>query len=97
MFCYDFIFFQISHHTNENYTTVIAALRIIDEPGKSYPLIVDDIDSLLTQNKREYFTVTGSLTTPPCSQAVVWVLFRTPIPISRLQVSDKKEYQSTVN
>ena len=29
----------------------------------------------------------GSLTTPGCSQAVVWTVFEKPIPISKSQVS----------
>ncbi|MGI8424564.1 MAG: carbonic anhydrase [Chloroflexota bacterium] len=40
---------------------------------------------LLPRNQR-YFTYDGSLTTPPCTQGVRWVVFREPITASRAQI-----------
>ena len=36
--------------------------------------------------ERGYFRYLGSLTTPPCSQKVIWTVFKTPIEASRAQV-----------
>jgi len=42
--------------------------------------------NLLPAN-RQYYTYTGSLTTPPCTQGVEWVILKTPLEISADQIS----------
>uniref|UniRef100_A0A1A8S6G7 Alpha-carbonic anhydrase domain-containing protein n=2 Tax=Nothobranchius TaxID=28779 RepID=A0A1A8S6G7_9TELE len=50
---------------------------------KPFPLL-----SLLPKhNMSQYYRYYGSLTTPPCSQAVVWTLFEVPIYISWSQLA----------
>jgi len=41
----------------------------------------------LLPTKRAYFTYTGSLTTPPCSESVTWFLLRTPVSVSKEEVA----------
>jgi carbonic anhydrase len=36
---------------------------------------------------REHFRYNGSLTTPPCSEGVLWIVMRTPMSVSRQQVA----------
>jgi len=45
-----------------------------------------DPSGLLPAN-RAYFTFPGSLTTPPCSEDVTWYVLRTPVRLSKPQVS----------
>jgi len=40
-----------------------------------------DVASLLPEN-RAYYTFSGSLTTPPCSEGVTWFVLKNPAPIS---------------
>lgn len=44
------------------------------------------LSSLLPKDIDTYYTYRGSLTTPPCSEAVTWIIFSTPVPISFRQV-----------
>lgn len=46
---------------------------------------------LLLPKNLSYWTYMGSLTTPPCTECVVWVVFANPIEISHHQVSIKEE------
>ncbi len=44
-----------------------------------------DINALLPKN-RAHFRLNGSLTTPPCSEGVNWVVFETPVEAGRAQI-----------
>lgn len=43
------------------------------------------------QNLTTYYRYKGSLTTPGCTEAVIWTLFENPIPLSMDQVSIKDQ------
>ncbi len=45
-----------------------------------------DLAKLLPEDRR-YYTYMGSLTTPPCSEGVLWMVMKQPVPISSEQVS----------
>ena len=42
--------------------------------------------NLLITSRDEYYAYNGSLTTPPCSEGVVWVVFKNPVTASREQI-----------
>ena len=44
-----------------------------------------DLNALLP-TERSYFTYMGSLTTPPCSEGVLWMVMKAPMPISNEQI-----------
>lgn len=43
--------------------------------------------NLLLPVKREYYTYMGSLTTPPCSEGVLWMVMKEPVEISHEQLA----------
>ena len=45
-----------------------------------------DLAQLLPEDKR-YYTYMGSMTTPPCSEGVLWMVMKQPVPISVEQVA----------
>ena len=44
-----------------------------------------DVSQLLPVN-RQYYTYMGSLTTPPCTEGVLWVVYKEPIELSQEQI-----------
>lgn len=57
------------------------------ERGDSYDAPVSiDLNQLLPKDKA-YFTYMGSMTTPPCSEGVLWMVLRQPVQVSAQQIS----------
>lgn len=54
----------------------------VNEPGSS----AIDLTQLLPEDRR-YFTYMGSLTTPPCTEGVQWIVLKQPAMVSYEQVS----------
>ena len=44
-----------------------------------------DLNQLLPTDRR-YYTYMGSLTTPPCSEGVLWLVMQQPVPVSAQQI-----------
>ena len=50
--------------------------------------------SLLPQNRKDYYALAGSLTTPPCSEGVNWYVLTEPITVSESQLGQLKAFYS---
>jgi carbonic anhydrase len=93
---------HLIHKDVENHVAIVSVLiekgsehPVIQTLWNNLPLEVDqelapkeliDLNRLLPEN-RAYMTYMGSLTTPPCSEGVLWMVFRQPIPISAEQMT----------
>jgi carbonic anhydrase len=56
-------------------------------PGESAPGALTVDASRLLPASRGYYAFTGSLTTPPCSEGVSWIVLKSPVEISREQIA----------
>jgi len=52
-----------------------------------------DINKLLPETGA-YYTYLGSLTTPPCNECVIWIVFKDPIEVSPAQLQAFREMTS---
>jgi carbonic anhydrase len=50
------------------------------------PVVALDVNEILPA-KREYFTFMGSLTTPPCTEGVLWLVMKNPMQASPAQMA----------
>ncbi|XP_046876538.1 carbonic anhydrase 4a [Hypomesus transpacificus] len=81
-------FYEESISVNRKYEPIINALSNIRDTSANTTLGPISLDQLIPprQNLTSYYRYMGSLTTPGCSQAVVWTVFEKPIPISKSQL-----------
>lgn len=93
---------HLVHKDDEGRLAVIAVLLekgsehpIVQTLWNNMPLEVNqdvapaesiDINGLLPEN-RAYYTYMGSLTTPPCTEDVLWMVFKQPLQLSADQVA----------
>ena len=54
--------------------------------GENETLTTFAIKPMMPSNLADYYTYAGSLTTPPCSEVVVWNIFEETVKISEKQV-----------
>ncbi|XP_072792462.1 carbonic anhydrase 15 isoform X1 [Taeniopygia guttata] len=88
---------EVSETSNTNYNTIVAGLRNVSHAGDSVDLASTfRLSTLLPRAARlsGYFRYQGSLTTPDCSEAVVWTVFEEPVEIGREQL---KAFVSTLH
>ncbi|XP_067033365.1 carbonic anhydrase-like [Acropora muricata] len=72
---------------NAHYDKFLNESMVPKEPGMNYTIQSFPLDSLLPADRTKYFRYKyGSLTTPPCSEAVTWTVFNESVEISQNQM-----------
>ncbi|XP_061474722.1 receptor-type tyrosine-protein phosphatase gamma isoform X2 [Rhineura floridana] len=80
------VFFQVSQRDNPALEPIIHGLKGVVHHEKETFLDPFVLRDLLPASLGSYYRYAGSLTTPPCSEIVEWIVFRMPVPISYRQL-----------
>ncbi|KAL9894013.1 carbonic anhydrase 9 isoform 2-T2 [Glossina fuscipes fuscipes] len=82
-------FYNLDEDEGLGLTAISRHLHLVPEAHNEATLNVTfSLSSLINSvDVDKFYTYKGSLTTPPCSEAVTWILYPDPIPISAKQIS----------
>jgi carbonic anhydrase len=58
------------------------------EAGDKNGLDLSNIATSLLPENKDYYRFNGSLTTPPCTEGVRWLVLKTPVTVSKAQVEE---------
>jgi carbonic anhydrase len=92
---------QLIHADNKGNLTIISVmfkdgnanaaldklwLQLSNKNGEPAPVKTRVIPSELMPENRSYFRFSGSLTKPPCTEGVRWIVLKTPMTVSKAQI-----------
>ncbi|XP_026162191.1 receptor-type tyrosine-protein phosphatase gamma isoform X1 [Mastacembelus armatus] len=80
------VFFELGQNDNPAVDPIIQGLKGVVHHEKETNLRSFILRDLLPSSVNSYYRYTGSLTTPPCSKVVEWIVFSRPVYLSHSQL-----------
>ncbi|XP_035487448.1 receptor-type tyrosine-protein phosphatase gamma [Scophthalmus maximus] len=80
------VFFELGQKDNPALDPIILGLKGVVHHEKETNLRSFILRDLLPSSVDSYYRYTGSLTTPPCSKVVEWIIFSRPVYLSHTQL-----------